>query len=670
MLLQRANDTAFSAGFWTNQLERLDAYTFIEQDLYEELVDELLLDASDVLPPELEGAALPTTAAARAALLELLREALPADYLQRQTEAFINAAVPYLRGDTDRFVVLPSLGSRLRAVANRQPGGESVVERSFRTLELGPLFIDHLIDRYLAGHSSFGTPPPAARRALTALDRDDAGEWFTRELFDAIEEVRPFLLGETDSFDVTVNFSGREDLTEPLADLLGRDPDDLLQDGYVVTQADLEERLGQRDSPAFRDLQHHFEIFEPGWTFDQQDVFNRAERLDEIDEIRDGAGWILGPLRWGLFIAAALLILAVAALGGRNWPQRLLWFGTPLVLIAGVTLLLVWPAYDAASAEARDELVEETQDWTGAVADERERIIDDLESVIDAAVSGTGWLALPILLIGAAAAATGAGLTLRLQRGLPQGADALGAPPSEDDPAEPLAVPAPQHPPEPGDSPDGDAAEEQAAGEAPSYVTTTPLSPAKTALRDQLRARRRDISPTRHREWSKTIAEAVTVHPAYKSARVVHLFIGALDNEVDTTAIAQHALDEGKIVVCPRVLRDERRLEHRRIFALDELERTDLGLLEPDPDRTERWAWGFNLVLVPGVAFDRAGNRVGFGAGYYDRFLKEVAAPRIAPVFALQVVEQVPHDANDVPVDQIVTEIEVIEAEQPGEAGA
>ena len=76
-----------------------------------------------------------------------------------------------------------------------------------------------------------------------------------------------------------------------------------------------------------------------------------------------------------------------------------------------------------------------------------------------------------------------------------------------------------------------------------------------------------------------------------------------------------------------------------------------------------------DVVLVPGIAFDPLGNRVGFGTGYYDRFLSGLAAPKVALAFSLQIIDSVPHSPRDVPVDWIVTESDTIACRAKREAG-
>ncbi|MDA0366721.1 MAG: 5-formyltetrahydrofolate cyclo-ligase [Chloroflexi bacterium] len=197
---------------------------------------------------------------------------------------------------------------------------------------------------------------------------------------------------------------------------------------------------------------------------------------------------------------------------------------------------------------------------------------------------------------------------------------------------------------------------------------------AKAALRAEMLSARRSLDPDVRRVLSLSIAERVVRMPAYRGARVLHAYIGSVDGEVETRDLVERALRAGKRVICPRAERRPRRLEHYEITTLDDLELTSFGLWEPILARTrlvpaDELATTLDLVLVPGIVFDRQGWRIGFGAGYYDRFLAGVQATAVALAFSLQLRATVPHEPHDVPLDRIITEAEVIDAGAERERG-
>jgi 5-formyltetrahydrofolate cyclo-ligase len=186
---------------------------------------------------------------------------------------------------------------------------------------------------------------------------------------------------------------------------------------------------------------------------------------------------------------------------------------------------------------------------------------------------------------------------------------------------------------------------------------------AKAAIRAELLAARRVLDEDVRRVLSLSIGERVVRLDAYRRAAVIHTYIGALDGEVETRDLVARALRSGKRVLCPRAERAPRRLEHYEIRSLDDLERTALGLSEPDPVRATRADPAeAGVVIVPGIAFDRAGWRIGYGAGFYDRFLATCEAATVGLAYSFQVRDALPHEAHDVAVDVVVTEVETINA--------
>lgn len=140
--------------------------------------------------------------------------------------------------------------------------------------------------------------------------------------------------------------------------------------------------------------------------------------------------------------------------------------------------------------------------------------------------------------------------------------------------------------------------------------------------------------------------------------------------EWDASLVARAALATGRMVVLPRVDAPARMLALHRI---DDLARDVApgrhGIPEPRPECEPIAPDAIDWVLVPGVAFDTLGHRLGYGGGYYDRLLPLLApgAARVAGAFELQIVDAVPHAAHDLPVDAIVTESRQIGV-RPGKA--
>ena len=173
--------------------------------------------------------------------------------------------------------------------------------------------------------------------------------------------------------------------------------------------------------------------------------------------------------------------------------------------------------------------------------------------------------------------------------------------------------------------------------------------------------RRASVDDAERLAWSKRIEDRLAGLDFWRDAAVVHTYVGAVQGEVATRGIVARALREGKTLVCPRVRWKPRGLDSFAVGSLDELTESSRGLWEPDPRRAAPVDDAeLDLVLVPGIAFDRRGWRIGFGAGLYDRFLAGVTAPRVALAFSLQIQDSLPVEPHDEPVDWIVTEGETI----------
>ena len=184
---------------------------------------------------------------------------------------------------------------------------------------------------------------------------------------------------------------------------------------------------------------------------------------------------------------------------------------------------------------------------------------------------------------------------------------------------------------------------------------------SKAALRAEARARVRALSPRARADAEAAIARRVWTLPEVAGARVLMLY-ASLPGEVGTDAIAAEALRRGITLVYPRCL-DARRMALHAVSSVDALRPGRYGIREPDADACPVHAPGaVDAALIPGLAWDRAGQRLGRGAGYYDRLLGDEAwrGFRCGLFFAAQEVPSIPHDAWDAPLDAVVTEGDVV----------
>lgn len=180
----------------------------------------------------------------------------------------------------------------------------------------------------------------------------------------------------------------------------------------------------------------------------------------------------------------------------------------------------------------------------------------------------------------------------------------------------------------------------------------------KDEIRREARTRLRALLPGERAEAETAIARRVWTVPEVAAARTL-LIYAHLPNEVSTDAIALEALTRGVHVVFPRVLPGTREMDLHAVVEPDSLRIGAYGIREPDPERCARVPAGqVDAVLVPGLAWDRRGARLGRGAGYYDRLfaLPEWRGFRCGVFYAAQEFPHIPTDPWDVPLHAVVTE--------------
>lgn len=162
-------------------------------------------------------------------------------------------------------------------------------------------------------------------------------------------------------------------------------------------------------------------------------------------------------------------------------------------------------------------------------------------------------------------------------------------------------------------------------------------------------------------EKSKLITDRIIIDEFYKKAKVVALYKN-LSSEVDTSELINYSINMNKIVALPKVVDND--LLFYKIHSLnDNLVKSCFEVEEPianDVNLIDKNI--IDLVIVPGVCFDREKNRLGFGKGYYDRFLCDIKAKTIAVCFHEQVLDNVllPVNNYDIKMQRIITDMEVL----------
>ncbi|MBI2656341.1 5-formyltetrahydrofolate cyclo-ligase [Candidatus Woesearchaeota archaeon] len=183
----------------------------------------------------------------------------------------------------------------------------------------------------------------------------------------------------------------------------------------------------------------------------------------------------------------------------------------------------------------------------------------------------------------------------------------------------------------------------------------------KNRLKESMLEKRNSLPKEEIAQKSRQIEKNLFNLEKYKKSKAVMFFV-SFNSEVNTHDMIKKSLKE-KTVVVPKVVHHE--IEPSVIIDFDNLVPSGkFGILEPI-EAMKIACKNIGLILVPGIAFDKEGHRIGYGFGYYDKFLKKVPkAFKIGLCFDFQVVEKIPREMHDVPVDMIVTEKRVIDCKR------
>lgn len=179
----------------------------------------------------------------------------------------------------------------------------------------------------------------------------------------------------------------------------------------------------------------------------------------------------------------------------------------------------------------------------------------------------------------------------------------------------------------------------------------------KKRIRGIMSEKRDSLALLDYQEKSKKIKENLFNKSFFKDSRNIFTFI-SFKSEVDTHNIIKESLNLGKKVSVPLTLPKTKEMLPVIIKSFEDLKPGTYGILEPDNNTNQIKLDNIDLVLVPGLAFDPQGYRVGYGGGYYDRFFKKLSKNtiKVGLAFDFQIIDKCPTNKFDLPVDYILTE--------------
>ena len=194
-------------------------------------------------------------------------------------------------------------------------------------------------------------------------------------------------------------------------------------------------------------------------------------------------------------------------------------------------------------------------------------------------------------------------------------------------------------------------------------MSDTDLKQRKRQLRAAIREQLGTLSMPTMKQWSHQITERIINLDEYTQAETIMVYL-SLATEFRTDELITHALAVGKTICAPNVDWDSGKMTAAPLETINSYYLDSKGLKQP-ASKEKISPKDIDLILVPGLAFDRRGHRLGRGGGYYDRFLPLVVGKicTLSAAYEFQVVEEVPAGPKDQPVDLIVTPGELIRVE-------
>lgn len=178
----------------------------------------------------------------------------------------------------------------------------------------------------------------------------------------------------------------------------------------------------------------------------------------------------------------------------------------------------------------------------------------------------------------------------------------------------------------------------------------------KKKLRENMLRFLKKIPPNERKDIEDQHRLLLTQQSYWQTAKTIGLTISQ-DIEWDTRAIIEKAWEEGKDIAVPKCIPKTKEMEFYLIHSFEQLEKAHFDIMEPIPKQTKKINKNsINLLVVPGLVFDRKGYRIGFGGGYYDRFLSDFNNQTVSLLSSYQLKDRVPTEKYDLPVQNLITE--------------
>ncbi|WP_227395150.1 5-formyltetrahydrofolate cyclo-ligase [Jeotgalibacillus aurantiacus] len=177
----------------------------------------------------------------------------------------------------------------------------------------------------------------------------------------------------------------------------------------------------------------------------------------------------------------------------------------------------------------------------------------------------------------------------------------------------------------------------------------------KKDLRKTMLQRMKDLSGDDRILLTEGVHERLFQTDEWRHAQTVGLTVST-GFELETRPVIERAFQDGKAVAVPRCIPSRKALVFHEIQDITDVKPSFFNLLEPPESLPVIHKDDIDLLIVPGLIFDRAGYRIGFGGGYYDRFLTDYRKMTASLCFRFQIMDQIPHETHDIPVNKLITD--------------
>lgn len=182
------------------------------------------------------------------------------------------------------------------------------------------------------------------------------------------------------------------------------------------------------------------------------------------------------------------------------------------------------------------------------------------------------------------------------------------------------------------------------------------IRPVKQRLRAECKQKRKSLSAAQKRQLDSAVTERFLQSEQYRANEVLFCYVST-EIEVDTREILRRAIADGKTVAVPRCIDGTREMDFYILRELSELESGSFGVLEPNPARCRKLTdYSKGLCVLPALAFDKSGYRLGYGKGYYDRFLAKFSGETLGLAYTCCFYDSLPHGKFDHAAQWVLTE--------------